>query len=61
MSFIRDNIPNFITLVFVFLLLYICARSLYRSKKSGTPCCGCGKNCASCALRYVHGMAEKKI
>ena len=60
MDVIRNHIGDIVTLTAVILLLYLCIRSLYQSKKTGLPSCACGKTCATCALRYVHGMAEKK-
>ena len=60
MDWLRNNLGNIIVLSLVFALLYLCARSLIKAKKNGLPSCACGKNCATCALRYVHGMAERK-
>lgn len=60
MDVIRENLGNIIVISLVILVLYLCIRSLIQSRKSGLPSCACGKNCATCALRYVHGMAEKK-
>ena len=60
MQFLTDNLGNIIVITLVAALLYVCAASLVRSRRSGQPSCACGKNCATCALRYAHGMAEKK-
>ena len=60
MDWLSNNLGNIITLSLVIGLLYLCARSLIKTKRSGLPVCACGKNCATCALRYAHGMADKK-
>ncbi len=61
MNWLMDNMGDIIVILFVGALLYLCAASLFRSKRSGVPGCACSKNCATCALRYVHGMAQKKV
>ena len=60
MSFIRDNIPNIIAILLIAALLHACVKSLLKAKKQGLPSCACGKNCSACALRYLHGMADRK-
>ena len=59
MIWLKENMGNIIVILLVAGLLYLCARSLIRSRRSGLPSCACGKNCATCALRYAHGMAHK--
>ena len=61
MEWLQNSLGDIIVMSMVIGLLLVCARSLIRSKKTGLPSCACGKNCATCALRYAHGMAEKKI
>ncbi|MBQ5444366.1 MAG: FeoB-associated Cys-rich membrane protein [Erysipelotrichaceae bacterium] len=60
MTWLEANMGNIIVLALVGALLYVCAASLIKSKRNGLPSCACGKNCATCALRYAHGMAHKK-
>ncbi|MBQ9159113.1 MAG: hypothetical protein IJ136_07310 [Erysipelotrichaceae bacterium] len=58
MELIRTHLGDIITILCVVLLLHVCARSLFghgRSKGS----CACSGKCATCALRYVHGMEHK--
>ena len=59
MIWLKENLGNIITIIVLLGLIGICIRSLYRHKRSGS-CGGCSKNCATCALRYAHGMADKK-
>ena len=60
MDWLSQNSGNIIVLTLVGILLYLCAASLLKQKKRGLPSCACGKNCSTCALSYVHGMAHKK-
>ncbi len=57
---LRENLGNIIVLSLVITLLAACVASLVRSRKSGLPSCACSGKCATCALRYAHGMADKK-
>lgn len=50
MIWLKENLGNIITILLVAGLLHLCARSLYRQKRSGLPGCACGKNCAGCTL-----------
>lgn len=60
MIWLKDNLASIITLLMIIGLLYLCAKSLLNSKKSGIPSCGCGKNCSTCALACAHGHLPKK-
>ena len=55
MSWLLNNIANIHVLLAVALLVYACIRSLVKTRKSGRPSCGCGGNCANCALACLHG------
>ena len=61
MIWLKENIANIVVFILTAALICLCVRSLIKQKRSGLPACACGKNCATCALRYVHGMAERKI
>ena len=55
MTWLEDNVANMVVLSMVALLIYACIRSLINTRKSGLPTCGCGRNCATCALACMHG------
>ncbi len=60
MSWLIEHYGDLLIIVMVMGILYLCISSLIRQKKSGVPSCACGKNCATCALRYMHGKAVKQ-
>ena len=50
MTWLLNNYGNIIVITLVLLLLYLCAKSIFGSKKSGCSSCGCGKSCAGCTM-----------
>jgi hypothetical protein len=58
MTWLIDNFANIAVLSMVLLLVYACIRSLISTRKSGLPSCGCGRNCATCALACMHGKQK---
>ena len=59
MNYLQPNMGDFIVICIIAALLYFCARSLIKAKKSGISSCGCGKNCATCAMACMHGHIKK--
>ena len=55
MTWLKGNFANIAVLSMVLLIVYLCIRSLVNARKSGHPSCGCGRNCATCALAFMHG------
>ncbi|MBQ3295616.1 MAG: FeoB-associated Cys-rich membrane protein [Erysipelotrichaceae bacterium] len=60
MNWLLDNIANILVLSAVIALVYASIRSLINTRKSGLPSCGCGGNCANCALACMHGRQNMR-
>ena len=59
MIWLKANVANIAVVSMVLALIYICIRSLMKNRKSGVSSCGCGRNCATCALACMHGHTKK--